>query len=69
MEKIHSLSEEVDQLRLVMEEKGTELESTSFSLRGELKNKDEEILNYDKLVECMRRQLSDYKKKIISSEN
>lgn len=52
-----------------MEEKGTELESTSFSLRGELKSKDEEIFNYDKLVECMRRQLSDYKKKIISSEN
>ena len=52
-----------------MEEKGTELESTSFKLRGDLKLKDEELLNYEKLVECMKKQLSEFKTKMISSEN
>ena len=52
-----------------MEEKGTELESTSFKLRGQLKVRDEEITNYDKLVECMRKQLSDFKAKMISSSD
>ena len=51
------------------EEKGTELESASFQLRGDLKLKDEELLNYEKLVECMKKQLSEFKTKMISSEN
>ena len=52
-----------------IEESGTELESTSFKLRGEVKVKQEEISNYDKLVECMRKQISDFKSKIISAED
>ena len=52
-----------------MEERGNELESTSFKLTGELKMKDEEILNYEKLVDCMKKQMSEFKTKMISSEN
>ena len=52
-----------------MEERGKELESTSFKLTGELKMKDEEILNYEKLVDCMKKQMSEFKTKMVSSEN
>ena len=52
-----------------IEEQGSELESTSFNLRGQLKVKEEELLNYEKLVECMRKQLSEFKTRTISSEN
>ena len=52
-----------------MEERGNELESTAFKLTGELKMKDEEILNYEKLVDCMKKQMSEFKTKMVSSEN
>jgi len=34
-----------------------------------LKIKQEEISNYDKLVECMRKQISDFRAKMVNAED